>query len=741
MGIDQWVKRTLHHRYPAGFEEPLDRLASGEGDRQQATKNSTPLPPAQVYLFDATNRLKYFPKPAQGNAPITTGYDYWDEHICRDIKEAFESGAHSVYLCYDRGSPEIKSIEHHRRYRNTVFMEEPPIEEGPLVTHMELPPIEQWEGFVNHPQLRYDLMAYLTHAFLDEFDKDGAAIATFGSPEEAAKHTFIPPPNTCVFLHGGTLQGREAVRHVRDLPPQVFFVENSEVPPSQEQREKGGERGEGGKFPSSTSTGSYAGHRQRQRQNPQGTREYKRRGGYLTDSDVPERHVMNLLEGEQACVYYGNRRHPHETCCFVSSDGDMLLMLLLLSRDRIDPDTGLFRNRHLLVLRMSDGDDEVVDINRLYDDMMEDPVFKRAGVADPVLALVALGCLVKNDYIHGFAPGIGHETMMQLHKRAEEAKKTAKSMWQGDLMYGEVFRAAGWPPSRVGHHGQLCPDPSLRVPYVWALAFEQPTLLRNLVRVVGPRGNSQQPVNVKLNETAFIAFVEALYVKKHGPSVAKKTKCALSTITFKAIKTELQQPNRSPKNHPMPRRIMRRFARQLLWVLRYWLNGARGECITESPFAEYMGLPYYGWQTTSTGCISVERVSVVLPSDRWPEHEVVLLSSSSSSSSSSSFVSISESAIVSLPIETQQHDNGTQVLKQEQEEEQYQESEEKQERSYREEKKKHEQDRPALLDLSLRRKHTKRSRVSINKSTPPPPPQQGESSLKSNSRKKMRLLV
>lgn len=101
--------------------------------------------------------------------------------------------------------------------------------------------------------------------------------------------------------------------------------------------------------------------------------ERKRLGG-ITDL-IPKRHrdknnhypsneLEYLLEAEVACLYFA-RHHSNENCLFVTPDGDMLLQLLLMAPDRIDPVTGNFRNCHFLRLTL-DGNDDFVDINALY---------------------------------------------------------------------------------------------------------------------------------------------------------------------------------------------------------------------------------------------------------------------------------------------------------------------------------------------------------------------------------------
>jgi hypothetical protein len=289
----------------------------------------------------------------------------------------------------------------------------------------------------------------------------------------------------------------------------------------------------------------------------------------------PTEALSQLREGELACLYYSTfyREAP---CFFVSPDGDMLLQLLLQAPDRIDPQTGRFRNQHILRLLIPGGQDEFVDINRLYMDIMADEELRRAGVADPITTLCGLGCLMKNDFIHGYAYGIG------------------------------TYREPG--------------DPERDIPFIYQTFLNEGARFSTMLRVLTERGSVAHGLEVLIDEERFIEFTQRLYIYKYRKPIATYLKCSAHAVTIEAAKRYLVEKRpKQPRCHMMSRSQARVFARQLQWVLEYWLNGYRGQCAVEHPLLRFQDLPYYGWTLSpneETGQEHVITASKVAPPRR-----------------------------------------------------------------------------------------------------------------------------
>ena len=294
----------------------------------------------------------------------------------------------------------------------------------------------------------------------------------------------------------------------------------------------------------------------------------------------PEQHVDQLLEGEMACLYYSTF-FPDANCMITAPDGDLIPQLLLMARDRIDPATGAFRNVHTLRLVGVNGggwhQPEYIDINKLYLSMLADPALQAAGVQDPVLAHCALCCLVKNDYIHKYGFGIGYYG----------------SVKDGELRTPHVFRAFYRDPGR------------------FAKLF---TTVSNVPIGASPLSHWRQPL---VDEKLFYELTQHMYVSMYEERAARSQKAELPPVIasrIPLIEAHLRERVKDPRKHIMSRATARVFARQLLWVLEYWINNPRASCAFESPTAQHGGISLYGWEMEAGICRQAERVSTERPS-------------------------------------------------------------------------------------------------------------------------------
>lgn len=420
-------------------------------------------------------------------------------------------------------------------------MEIPTFEGETIITDTFIPPIDQWQGFVNNKHLVGELIHYITQRLLEN--------------QLDPNQTFHPPPGTFLFVfvihysnffilgkvlsvHGGrTFKPNRYVFPMLLPEPTVYYVETA----LEEQKRLGG------------ITNLVPVRRQGQHQ------------------QYSSKEVEYLLEAEIATLYFA-RHHPTENCLFVSPDGDLLLLLLLMAPDRIDPNTGNFRNCHYLRLTL-DGNDDFVDINALYSAIISDS--KLAAYKNPVLAFVALSTLLKNDYIHSFCPGV----------------KTC---------HPEGVLAPFFTETNVPIVYQVMYDKSVK----YAQLFNIEPLIRM---------NDNIPCLPHINEALWIEFIHDCYLTKYQTSTSRKFKIPPSTVSILNVKMLLSTyKNRDSDIMSLER--MRVFERQLLWLLEYWHNSYRGSCMTYPPHALYRNKSYYGWMiNASGGCLPAEEVSEERP--------------------------------------------------------------------------------------------------------------------------------
>lgn len=516
MGIGGEVKTFIRDRWPGILinEKTLAKAMAADTDAQVSYPAPTTFRYPTVVCFDYTSALKMPP-----SEDIVNGRQYITQRFLPPIIEAFNQGATTVYVCLDRGSPMNKDAEHRRRYTNTVFMPVPEDGEEDIISDMRIPNKDQWPGFVANKQLVGDLIYYITQSLL----------------ETQAKHenTFTPPPGKMLCLHGGRSTPPNRKQFPVLLPaPEVLFVQNTLV-------EQQTDYGLVNLVP-------------------------KRSVGRM--SDYPEAHVECLQEAELACLYFA-KNYPQDDVLFVTPDGDMLLQLLLMAPDRINPETGTFRNTHYLQMRLGEMSD-FVNINALYLAIQNDETLKL--YENPVLTFVAVSTLLKNDYIHGFCYGV----------------KTVPS------------------------EGPLSHITTNNIPVVYQVLFSFARKYRSMFQVQPKiRTNMGNPCLVTINDDLWTQYVHDCYIVRYRKTVAKKFKRPVDTITIKDV-SFVVSGYANANTHVLSDNRIRVFGRQLLWVLEYWHNNYRGECLVNPPHALYEDTSYYGWIIQSSGeCLPADEVS------------------------------------------------------------------------------------------------------------------------------------
>lgn len=539
MGISKQVKDLIRARYPQTIR---NCRTFPEFIVSQEPPVGPDFQPPQVVCFDYTAKLKYYPAER-----VSTGHEYMTEWFLPPVMEAYANGARTAYICFDRGSPINKDLEHQKRYKNIEFMAVPESEGEYIINDGRIPSSAEWEGFVNNKQLVGELIHYITQRLMD--------------PQLDPAFTFTPPAGKVLAIHGG-----RAIRPNREIIPipmaatEVLFVESVV--------EDG----------SSSRTGLGAGGR------------VVRRTGVHTG--YPGQELEYLLEAELACLYFA-RHHDTENCLFVTPDGDMLLQLLLMAADRIDPTTGNFRNCHYLQLTL-DSHSDYVDINALYTAILTDPWLRH--YQNPVLSFVAVACMLKNDYIHGFCPGI----------QTCPAQPPLSTIFP-DLNPAVVFQV------------------------LYSEENDSP-FARMITCTPNIRGNTNMATIVHIDEALWEHFVHALYVVKYRTRASKKFDLAEEgMVTINHVR-DLLHDYKNTANRVMAKDLIRRFGRQLLWVLEYWLNNYRNTCRVYPPHSLYKNKSYYGWFiNAATECLPAPEVSEERPDEtrsinrmfkrRWHELE------------------------------------------------------------------------------------------------------------------------
>ena len=106
---------------------------------------------------------------------------------------------------------------------------------------------------------------------------------------------------------------------------------------------------------------------------------------------------------------------------------------------------------------------------------------------------------------------------------------------------------------------------------------------------------------VVMDERAWRQFAYWCYAEKHGKAVRNAQK--KKQLTFKMLQVHLSQ--RSSPNERMPdRNTIRRWCRQIMWNVEYWLNGPRYHQDPDTlmatnfpdPFEMLAGESYYGYE-------------------------------------------------------------------------------------------------------------------------------------------------
>lgn len=494
----------------------------------------------QVALYDAMGKFKSHPKN------MKNGLQYLN-YIVQEMFTFYQMPfSEAFFFVLDRGSPVNKSQEQTKRYgklspleydEKTVFINDQTIFSSSKDENA-------WKTFSSNKILNQELRYYITRKliYLDEMRKNDNVSK---SPHEIY---YTPPVDKILFLFGGQKNLPVYPRSQRTVNPidhQLYFVEN-----------------------------------RRDLSTP--TQPYVRKSGIYQGADNECNQIYNeneqsqLLEGESAVLYFAK---PYtsvgKTVLIISSDGDLIFQLLLQCKDRLNIE-GKFKNQVYLRLvstgkKKSQEEYEDIDINLLYQMMIDDPIFKENGVSNPELFYSMASVLLKNDFFKGFVKGVGNVKLEKDNK----------------------------------------------IPILLKTMFDHLDDLKGIIQYIIPdsddnlRHQFYEKIPILINESLFLKFTHLIYIAKWWTIVEKfeKDNGSLSSIISTKRNTENDELTRkiekieryiSQRADFAKKKIMgvgeiRTFARMTEWVLNYNLNNYRRDCAIVSPLSLYEGMPYYGW--------------------------------------------------------------------------------------------------------------------------------------------------
>lgn len=717
----------------------------------KATSTTPPRDGTVVVIFDHTNQLKML----KTNATFNTGYDYLYKQILAPVDKEFELGARIVYMCFDRGAPINKGMEHARRAKNTVPMETPTdgfkhvickmqrdnereydnrfttdetIEKWVRKEVNELDPSllndykmispSDWKSFVSNRYLSMRLVHYLTirmigtrgeiHPFLiDAREKSLQKDYNFKLPD----YTITPGFDRELCLFGGRFRFPRSDQPNMFKTPDPYLVSFKTVTRIKEEKE--GEQYDS--LSNSTTSSKYydintdvdmkdidGSNREEEEEDEDveewmlsskvtkslntfkdyskrpHTAEFNNRHPkrvitntpssssphsvcyetirtvtpYLHTLDCTQEQLTNLLEGEVSSVFFAlGHIKRGENVMIISSDGDTLMMLLLLCPNLIDPLTGLFKAT-IYVCLIVGGVRQYINVNKLWYNInvirpcispLNDSFIYHNDSYEFVSKLVAVGILCGDtDYVKGYCYGINCKT---------DGLKDAPLVDWGfpllnDLHSMKTSFSSSTKNSDKTHAGSNTTS-VLSTPIPWPMYtflkyFNTDGGISNFLTI--KRSSKQlnihrslsKPLYIEVDEEKFINFTKLIYVENYSRSKVyrdiyevnppriedtreylykaskrapvetmnskkNQTKTALVAISQGKIKTlkgnwiTESALKKHKKERIPPARKIRVLSRHFLWQLLYYCNSFRSNCTLTDPTLLINDLPYYGY--------------------------------------------------------------------------------------------------------------------------------------------------
>lgn len=401
-----------------------------------------------------------------------------------------------------------------------------------IISDDSAPVGDNWVSFIKNKYLFPELVHYLTDRIINPQDSG----YTFNVPYEKflylwGGNLFSPPPRS------ERIQTSMSEIEACTYENSVFFVGNSITP---------------------------------------ATHQFSRVCGRTVPTNFNICTLTTLKEAELSLMYFMSF-HEYEDVTVLSGDGDLISILLLASRDRIDKNANWKNTVYFrFVSKSKSADDnqaqvEEININILYECINNDRIFGlNKGVTDPILHFVLISSLISNDYLpHLYGVGmvsINSKGFTVYKKDKEEATESISSILQTFIMNSTTY----------GNMIYFCIEP------------DQHSYFR-----IAP---------IRLDEEKFIQFIQHCYLTKYKSDCASSLKMDIKDVTVKDVRVYLEkyrskkQTTKSLQNRIPTKREIRVISRNANWAMNYFTNTYKGNGLFPgSPLKLVGGYPFYGY--------------------------------------------------------------------------------------------------------------------------------------------------
>lgn len=224
---------------------------------------------------------------------------------------------------------------------------------------------------------------------------------------------------------------------------------------------------------------------------------------------------------------------------------------------------------------------QYVNLTKLAQDIEDTPEFQKTGIQSPVATMVFLIILSDTDFFQGeFCHGIGGKT--EWKEDAEKRKNQTKGIW-------DTF-------------------------------FDNLQMFSHLVQYYPNVKSETDERRIVLDEDLFSIFTQYCYTNKYAVAARKKQKIGKDdNVTYSQIQAHCFSM-KDPRKRAPNEQTIQRWARQIAWNLNYWVNAWRDIYI--DPFEKYQGESYYGYTQDEKG---KKRITNVIATKQKPLDEVYKL--------------------------------------------------------------------------------------------------------------------
>lgn len=513
MGLPTWVKKQLKNRY---------REAFFKGD-------SAP-PDVGVYVVDFMQYIKHVPKDIQS-------LEMFLQYLVNKVKFLLikNNGHHTVIVCVDRDSPEVKKIVcYSQRYSKTVIYSE---EDAPFLPTDPLRPLPDWQKFSsNRKLLQRELFPRLYNRLLDIDPGLGQRLILHGFPGRTQKFKQFH----ATWDNDESVGQAEYWANKRMVPVVVPWSPSTELPITQDMEREDPDLynriyiiegiAPSPEFPS----------------------------GVIRKEELPS--LKNGIKEADLGILFYDHIYPNFDHVLCINDGDIFAISLLYTPERILPNGISFRNRHFIQLpnkkkktkTKKDGLAQrkpakftYIDVNKLFCLVRDDKEFGKAGVQNHEVTLAFLLILAGTDFIKDHFKGIGKNTV------------------------------------------------------VWKVFMEKLSMFSHLVMLsknLIPDTRTYR--DIVIDEDLFFKFISFCYIEKYGKAAKRKSKTKelnMKILKKHCSRDSKGNLKKDKSLHYPDRTTRRRWCRQILWNLLYWCNGMKGDGFEPDPFEKFNGQSYYGY--------------------------------------------------------------------------------------------------------------------------------------------------